>query len=292
MNPLNAVRSRRLPIPASAAWAAAGLVLCCGAALAAPPMPLAAHRALYKLSLDKANGSSAPATADGLIAYEFSGSSCEGYVSNFRQMTELQPQEGAARVTDMRSTTFEDGDAKGFNFKVETMVDGHQADELDGRAEKSAAGALSVNLSRPRKISLSFDRNVQFPTEQILHILDAARAGKSTLAVKVFDGSDTGDKVHDTLAIIGHVSQEEASEAPAQIDVLKTMRHWPITVSYFDDDQQDGQPNYVLSFDLYENGISRELKLDYGDFTLKGELTKLELLPVAKACEKEVGAAK
>lgn len=285
MNPLSAVWSRHVPTPPAAAWAA-GLMLWCGAALAAQPMPLAAHRALYKLSLDKANGSSAPATADGLIGYEFSGSACEGYVSDFRQMTELQPQEGAARVSDMRSTTFEDGDAKGFNFKVESVVDGDQADEVVGRAEKSAGGALAVSLSRPRKISLSFDRNVMFPTEQIIHILDAARSGQSTLAVKVFDGSDTGDKVHDTLAVIGHASQEMASEEPARIDALKGMRHWPVTVSYFDDDQLDGQPNYILSFDLYENGISRALKLDYGDFTLKGELTKLELLPPSAECDK------
>jgi hypothetical protein len=32
-----------------------------------------------------------------------------------------------------------------------------------------------------------------------------------------------------------------------------------------------------VSFDLYENGISRDLKLDYGDFILKGELKSLEV---------------
>jgi hypothetical protein len=34
-----------------------------------------------------------------------------------------------------------------------------------------------------------------------------------------------------------------------------------------------------LSFQLYENGISRALRLDYGDFVLAGEMTSLELLP-------------
>jgi hypothetical protein len=286
MNALSAARTRISAIAPGAALAAAGLVLWSGVALADAPMPLAAHRALYKLSLDQASGTSAPATADGLIAYEFSGSACEGYASTFRQMTELQPQDGSTRITDMRSTTFEDGDAKGFTFKVESMVNGRQSDDIEGKAEKSAAGVLSVDLSSPRKASVSFDNHVMFPTEQVVGILDAARAGQSTLAVKVFDGSDTGDKVHDTLAIIGHASVEEASEAPAQIDALKGMRHWPITVSYFDDGQQDGEPSYVLSFDLYENGISRELKLDYGDFALKGELTKLELLPPSAPCNK------
>jgi EipB-like len=34
----------------------------------------------------------------------------------------------------------------------------------------------------------------------------------------------------------------------------------------------------VLSFDLFENGVSGALKLDFGDFALKGELKRLELL--------------
>ena len=52
-----------------------------------------------------------------------------------------------------------------------------------------------------------------------------------------------------------------------------------------DRNKKDGVPNYVLSFDLYENGISRALTLDYGDFVLSGEMTSLELLP-EKACKK------
>jgi EipB-like len=35
----------------------------------------------------------------------------------------------------------------------------------------------------------------------------------------------------------------------------------------------------VLSFDLYENGVSGTLKLDYGSFVLTAKLTKLEWLP-------------
>jgi hypothetical protein len=40
-----------------------------------------------------------------------------------------------------------------------------------------------------------------------------------------------------------------------------------------------------LSFDLYENGISRALRLDYGDFILAGEMSSLELLS-EPACAK------
>ena len=42
-----------------------------------------------------------------------------------------------------------------------------------------------------------------------------------------------------------------------------------------DDGKPDTPPQYVLSFDLYENGIARALRLDYGDFVLGGDMTEL-----------------
>ena len=36
-------------------------------------------------------------------------------------------------------------------------------------------------------------------------------------------------------------------------------------------------PVYSISFEIFENGISRALVLDYTDFTIKGEMTSLDL---------------
>jgi hypothetical protein len=49
-------------------------------------------------------------------------------------------------------------------------------------------------------------------------------------------------------------------------------------VSYFESGTGERTPAYVLGFDLYENGISRALRLDYGSFALRGDLKSLELL--------------
>ncbi len=56
-------------------------------------------------------------------------------------------------------------------------------------------------------------------------------------------------------------------------------------ISYFDEAKTDAPPEYTLSFDLYENGVSGSLKLDYGAFALRARLRKLEILPSA-ACAK------
>ncbi|MGH6842036.1 MAG: EipB family protein, partial [Methylocella sp.] len=66
---------------------------------------LVPHRAVYELTLLKSVGSKSPTAAHGLIAFDFNGSACDGYVQNFRQLTELQPAEGPTRVSDMHSAT-------------------------------------------------------------------------------------------------------------------------------------------------------------------------------------------
>ncbi len=71
-------------------------------ASAAPPPPatpdltkeisLVSHRAVYELTLLKSVGSNSSTAAQGRIAFDFTGSACDGYVQNFRQLTELQPR--------------------------------------------------------------------------------------------------------------------------------------------------------------------------------------------------------
>ncbi len=50
---------------------------------------------------------------------------------------------------------------------------------------------------------------------------------------------------------------------------LAKLTRWPVTISYFDHEsarkQESGEqtPVYSIGFELYENGISRKLTLDY-----------------------------
>ena len=57
-------------------------------------MPLAAHRAVYDLKLTRSSGGKALTDARTVIAVEFSGTECDGYISSFRQMMDLTPAEG------------------------------------------------------------------------------------------------------------------------------------------------------------------------------------------------------
>ena len=265
--------------------AALGVAMGLMGSACAETMPFLAHRAVYELKLVDSKGARGPAGARGLIAYEFGGSSCDGFTTTFRQMMEVAPEEGDAHVTDVRSTTFEDGEFKNFRFHVKTLADGRQADDVDGTAARGADGSLSIRLSRPKLNKLDFSTGILFPTEHIAHIIAAAKAGETTLSRRTYDGTDNGEKLFDTLTVIGKARKDEPNEAAAKDAALAKVPRWPVTISYFEVGKSGDTPSYVLSFDLYENGVSRALTLDYGNFALKGEMTKFETRPVS-ACKK------
>lgn len=258
------------------------------AALAAQPVTMAAHRATYELSLadDKDGSGKGVETARGRIVFEFSGSSCEGYTQNFRQVTELSGGEIGTRLSDMRSSTFEEGDGSGLRFNTETRIGSATGEQTDGYAQKDGDKVV-VQIKKPKPAKLELDSGAVFPTVQIKQLIQSARAGSPTLGVKVFDGSEQARKVYDTFAVIGKAvshDKDDTLEAPLKAAGWDKLERWPITISYFEAGQADSQkPLYVISFELIENGVTRNLKLDYGDFGLKGELTRLDVLPL-KPC--------
>ena len=61
-------------------------------------------------------GNSQIAAVRGRILYDFGGNACDGYSLQFRQVSELDTGEGKVSTSDLRSTTWEGGDAKSFKF--------------------------------------------------------------------------------------------------------------------------------------------------------------------------------
>jgi hypothetical protein len=257
-------------------------------AAAAPPVDsvfLAPHRAVYDLKLVKSRGSRGIEAVRGRILYDFSGNACDGYDLQFRQVSELDSGEGKTALSDLRSTTWEDGNAKAFRFNSENLLDDKRTDAVDGHADRNAK-AVAVSLSKPKDKNFTVPVSAVFPTEHMRRIIIAAREGKSILEFPVYDGSESGEKLYSTLTVIGRAiaaGAKPADDAAAKIPELAKLTRWPVTISYFE--QQDAasehtgeqQPVYAISFELYENGISRALTLDYTDFTIKGEMTSLDM---------------
>jgi hypothetical protein len=242
---------------------------------------LAAHRAVYDLKLVPTRGKSSTVSARGRILYDFTGSACEGYTLAFRQVTELDNGEGKITLSDLRSTTWEDGAAKIYRFTSQNNRNQQLVDEVEGKAERHT-GTIAVTLAKPKPRNLDLDATIVFPTEHVRRTLLAAREGQTTLEFPVYDGSESGEKIYNTFTVMGRPigpDERPPTDAAAGQKALAGLKRWPVSISYFDRGAKAGEqlPVYAIAFELYENGVSRALVLDYNQFSIAGHMTTLEM---------------
>jgi len=254
------------------------------AAAPAGAVQLAPHRATYALSLDGSKPAKRVNGASGEITYELRGNACDGYSVQLRQSTDLDT-DGGRLNSAVTTATWEDGDGNAYRFRVTNTLNGESPEEADGVAERRD-GQLVVRATKPESETIELARGVLLPTQHILRVLASAQQGDSILEAPVYDGLPDAKKVFDTLSVIGRgTSDPKGLENPAIGGDLSGRTRYPVTISYYQRGTSSQTPDYTISFDLFDNGVSRALKLDYGDFALRGTLTSYEELP-QEACSK------
>lgn len=245
-----------------------------------PPAQLTPHRAVYEMRLDEAAPAANVSDIRGRLVFNLVGSPCEGYTLNTRLVTKIIDREGRQVLSDMRSSTWEDGLGKRFHFNTSQYLNNTLAEVVKGRAKRLTGDGISVDLERPKKSELRLANGALFPSQHALTILRAARKGEFLVQSRIYDGSDSGDKTFATTAVIGKpiAPGKDKLDSITNGEALARLVSWPVSVSYFDGTGKgDGIPSYELAFRLYENGVSRKLHISYGEFSLTGSLSSLEL---------------
>ena len=258
-------------------------VLASSAGVAAA-VPLAQHRAVYDLKLSEASGSSGITGISGRMVYEIRGSACEGYTVRFRYVTQADTRD-ASQVTDQQTTTFEDADGKSFSFVTKSYTDQNLDKELRGNATRESDG-VKIEIDKPETKSIELEPT-QFPTQHLVDLISRAKTGETFYETSIFDGSEDADKAMTTTVIVGRQSNTSNGDPEAKaLDGLSGEKFWPVDIAYFDEASEGGEdtPEYRISFKLYENGLTRDLEMDYGDFVIEGQLVDLAVFePDAKS---------
>jgi hypothetical protein len=250
-------------------------------------LSLASHRALYDLELTRIDNKSGYSSIDGKLAYELMGSKCEGYAVNYRIANRYVEPEKGSRILDTQLTTWESGDGLEMNLSQKQFVNSTLDSEERFNVKRDKLGTEAKGaFTLPKPLDFTVPGEAIFPSKHQERLLDAAMKGLNRDASLVFDGSD-GDKIYKAITFIGK-KRAPGSFAPditnPQTEPLRKLNSWPISISYYANEDGAEAPVYQASFNMYENGISTDLLMDYGSYALKGTLTKLDLLKV-EACK-------
>jgi hypothetical protein len=259
-----------------------------------PPIELAPHRAIYDMMLGKAVAGANISDVRGRLVFDFSGSSCEGWALNTRLVTEIVDRDGKAMVTDLRSSTWEHAKGERFRFNSSQFLNQRLSEQVVGLASRGKDGAeTNVAIEKPKKQKVKLGGSAMFPTQHSLTVLEAAQRGRSLVQANIYDGSEKGVKYFETTTFIGNPFPPGGKAAGFKTipnsEKLDDLISWPVSISYFETKEgaggDEGTPTYELSFRLYANGVSRKLQIDYGNFSITGELSRIDFFEPTKCVD-------
>jgi EipB-like len=259
-------------------------VLAAGAlfALAAPAalaVDVAPHRALYSMTLGSAKSSSNVVSARGTMVFEW-GDTCDGWTVEQRyRLRMLYAESGEVEIASSY-VTWEAKDGLRYRFNEKKLKNGELQEEVRGEAALEGPGkGGSADFTRPKRSRMDLAPGVIFPTAHTLHLIERAKAGEQFVARSVFDGTGEENAVEITAVIGGGQDASAAGNGNGVKSPLLQRPSWNVRLAFFPSGSTDERPDYELGMRLHDNGVSREMVLDYGDFAIKARLDELEALP-------------
>lgn len=246
------------------------------AAQAAPGVELLSHRAAYRLSLARADSGAGLAQVKGALVLEWRAD-CDGWLTQQRLGFVAEADDGPGFTYDVRFSSWESRDNTQLRFNVRSFDGAKVQEEFRGLAKLDGAGAKgAARYTIPDGQVVELPAGTIFPTEHVSDLIAAARAGQRLVSREVFDGSGA-DALTKATAVIG-----AAKTVP--LEGGGEEQRWPVSIAYFAADSDDTLPQFEIAFDLSPGGVLNNVRLNYGEFTLKADLETLQTFarPVCK----------
>jgi hypothetical protein len=235
-----------------------------------------AHRALYSMSLSRASGDAGVVGARGTMAYQW-GESCDGWTIEQRYRLKMGYAESPDVAISSNFVTWEAKNGLRYRFNQKETRNGADEEEIRGEAKLDGAGKGGLaEFEKPPGKSFKLPPGVLFPSAHTIELINRAEAGENFVSKHVFDGA-TAEGAVLVSAVIGPKVEPDAEAAKKS--PLLNHPGWRIRLAFFPADPKAEKPDYELGMLLLDNGVSRDMVIDYGDYAINAKLDDIEPLP-------------
>lgn len=266
--------------------AIAALVLIAVPAAAAPPIAgtpkpaplpaghieLAAHHAVYELSLGSSRDGVVGAT--GRMTYDVIDA-CSAWAVQQRLDLVIASNDGSVTRSRSDYTTWESKDGRTLRFRLHETTDGRTTNDLAGEATLVRPGGPGVAVyTRPKPARIPLPAGTTFPMAQNRLIIAAAAAGKHVISMPLFDGTSPDGAENSTVALATWGTKSDTTW-PA----LKPLESGRVHIGFFDRSPTDMEPLMQIGMRYFSNGVADGIAMDFGDFVMDGHLVEFHLRP-------------
>lgn len=242
-------------------------------ARAADPVPLVAHRAAYRLTLDNIRGADI-AAAGGTMAFEITDV-CDGWATRQRLQMTITNRDGQEIEMVSDYATWESKDGTQMRFRMRQTTDTAVQEQVEGSASlEREGGSGTIRYTSPEAKELPISAGTTFPMAHTAAIVTAAEQGKRFVQIPIFDG--TSDKgVQDSSVVIGVWGVQPAAPYPA----LAGLPSGRVRIAFYDREKGTQKADYEVGMRYWVNGVADDLQMDFTDFVMRGKLTEFAITP-------------
>jgi EipB-like len=261
------VSGRRLALAA----AAAALLLA-----GAPPAgaQISPHLALYSMTLGSTRSDSGVVEARGTMAYKW-GETCDGWTIEQRYRLRLHYAESADVDIESNFVTWESKDGRRYRFNQRETRNGEVSQEIRGSAHLDGPGRAGVaEFEKPKPQTMTLPPGVLFPSAHTILLIKEAEKGERFVTRQIFDGA-TNENAAQVSAVIADKVEPPAADRK---NPLLDRPGWHMRLAFFPVDPNAEKPDYELGMVLLDNGVSRDMVIDYGDYSIRAKLDDIEPL--------------
>lgn len=248
--------------------------------LAGGPEAMLPHRAAYVLTLDRVREGSNIGAARGLMIFEVADA-CEGWATRQRFSLELTDRDGQRIETTADYATFEARDGSRLQFSLVQRTNDTETKRVSGEARLGPDGAGTVTYVNPAAREVALPPGTMLPMGHTVRALAAAARGERLLVAPLFDGTTESGAQDSTTLILSVLPPERHP----RLDSLSGLPSARMRIAFFEGGQpRDGAvvADYEVSLRYWSNGVADDVTMDFGEFTVRGRIERLEELP--RAC--------
>lgn len=231
------------------------------------------HRAFYSVKLESATKDSSVSNTDGRMIIELSHD-CDGWTLKQESASFIDLKSNESEVMRSVYTARESEDGKILNFSTERVFNEETKDSVKGSAVFTENGG-TISYQSPEMKYLKMSKGTMPPIAHMKKLIQSAQEGEKNYSVPVFDGSFYGNPVQIDAFIGGEKGNCKITSVEETV--------YPMSLAVYAMPSNASNPNFEIQQNMGNNGIMCSYKINFGDYTVKGTLDRVEMLP-NKSC--------
>ncbi len=237
------------------------------------PTHILPHKATYSISLDKNYGQDDVADANGWMTIQVIDTG-DGWIYDQQSSLIIYNSDGEAQQINTRVNSWQNYAGDRYRFNCSTLRNGVQEDNIEGEA-RVENNQCTVQYSQPTNTEVHLPSNTIFPLHYLIHVLNEAKAGKTVVSDIIFDGSSETQEPVAVDTVVG--APQDPHLIIGGTESLTTKKSWPMHIAVYPTNSNNPDPDYEMKQSVLDVGIIKDMTLDYGTFSVKATIEKIEL---------------